>query len=188
MSRQYCNKCGRAQRGCICRFSCSISNTTPITIIRHPSEVKNIKGTAKLLELSLSNLELKDCEEISKEELIKIGFRNILVFPSEESIPLADFVPSTEVGLPLHLIFIDGTWKKAYKILQLNPYLKEIPHLNLQVDDSSIYSEIRKQRSGGLSTLESVVHVLRFIESDLELEALESEFLKFIQHIKEFTH
>lgn len=188
MSREYCNVCKRALRGCICGFTAAVSNRNFITILRHPSEKSNIKGTAELLRLSLSKIALFDGELFEKHDILHRDIENVLIFPSESSIKLRDFSNNSVSTVERNFIFIDGTWKKAYKILQLNPFLKELTHLNLDFPVESIYGQIRKQRSGGLSTLEATVTTLKQFEKATSLAELEESFERFVQRLKNFAN
>lgn len=187
MSREYCEVCSRALKGCICRFTTKVSNNSPVTILRHPSEIKNLKGTAQILSLSLTNIRLFDGETFNEEDILKPNLQNILIFPSDKSINTDEFICNNKKESEIHFIFIDGTWKKAYKILQLNPYLKDITHINLQVDSESPYAQVRKQKSGGLSTLEAVICTLKNFEDGKVFGPLEKSFDDFIKYLKSLS-
>ena len=186
MSREYCKVCGRALKGCICKYVVPTSNQNHVTILRHFSEAKSIKGTALLLSLSLSNITLLDGEEFNKKDVIKDGMDNYLLFPSENARSISDELYPSEYSSTRkkNFIFLDGTWKKAYKILQVNPYLEEINHILLEVHDNSPYSQIRKQKSGGVSTLEAVLLALKTYEDEGKFTALESSFENFVEDLK----
>ncbi|KAH1063234.1 hypothetical protein J1N35_028221 [Gossypium stocksii] len=56
-----------------------------------------------------------------------------------------------------NLIVLDGTWSKAGRVCNENPWLKLLPHLRLDLDRMSLYSGIRSQpKVGCLSTIESI--------------------------------
>lgn len=85
---------------------------------------------------------------------------SILLFPSERACTAEDLeVMHLEVK---NLIVLDGTWAKAKRIYNENPWLKLLPHLKLDLDKLSLYSEVRQQpRAGYLSTIESIVYALQ---------------------------
>ncbi|KAJ0045383.1 hypothetical protein Pint_04166 [Pistacia integerrima] len=61
-----------------------------------------------------------------------------------------------------NLIVLDGTWAKAKRIYNESPWLKLLPHLKLDLDKISLYSEVRHQpKAGYLSTIESIVYALK---------------------------
>ena len=189
MSREYCKNCKKALKGCICEYVVPTSNENHITILRHHSEVKSIKGTALLLSLSLSNITLLDGEEFSAKDVIKDDMDNYLLFPSENALSIdgEQFSKGHDVKARSNFIFLDGTWKKAYKILQENPFLKELTHFFLEVQGRSSYSQVRKQKPGGVSTLEAVVLTLKKIEGETKFKELESSFEEFIKNLKRAT-
>lgn len=89
---------------------------------------------------------------------------SVLLFPSEKSVGIEaiDFKVK-------NLIVLDGTWSKAKRMYKENPWLKLLPHLKLDLDKMSLYSEVRRQpRVGCLSTIESIVYTLKAVgdESD----------------------
>lgn len=80
-----------------------------------------------------------------------------LLFPSENAVGIE------EIGFEVkNLIVLDGTWAKAKRVYNENPWLKVMPHLKLDLDKMSLYGEVRTQpRAGCLSTIESIVYALK---------------------------
>lgn len=109
--------------------------------------------------LDVSN-EYQETEEF--EAVVPPG--SVLLFPSENSVGIEglDF----EVR---NLIVLDGTWAKAKRVYSENPWLKLLPHLRLDLDKLSLYSEVRHQpRAGYLSTVESIVYAMKALGEDSE--------------------
>lgn len=182
--REYCSRCKRTKKGCICKFTIPLTNDVPITILRHPSEIKKEKATVDLLRLSLSNCRVIDGENFDEDDVLIEGHRNILVYPceNESNINTTGLKSLSKV----HLIFIDGTWKKAFKIFKLNPFLSDLTSVELHLDSDSPYKEIRKQRENGLSTLEAVGETIKLLQTDFEQEKLLEQFNSFLNHLKSF--
>lgn len=67
------------------------------------------------------------------------------------------------------LILIDGTWRKAYRMLCLNPWLLALPRLSLAVDNASAYCIRKAKRSDSLSTLEAAALALKQLEPALDI-------------------
>ncbi|CAI8586845.1 unnamed protein product [Vicia faba] len=66
-----------------------------------------------------------------------------------------------------NLIVLDGTWAKAKRIYSENPWLNILPHLKLEVNEMSLYGDVRSQpKAGYLSTIESIVFALKAIGED----------------------
>nr|GMD58007.1 DTW domain-containing protein [Ipomoea batatas] len=107
------------------------------------------------------NIEFEEKEEFE----IAVPAGSVLLFPSEKSggVEGLDF----EVK---NLIVLDGTWAKARRMYNENPWLKLLPHLKLDMDRLSLYGEVRHQpKQGCLSTIESIVYALKAVgEEDLE--------------------
>ncbi|GLT59393.1 hypothetical protein SLA2020_322140 [Shorea laevis] len=92
---------------------------------------------------------------------------SVLLFPSEKAVDTSLLkAMNFEVK---NLIVLDGTWAKAQRMYCENPWLKMLPHLRLDVQKMSLYSEVRQQpKAGYLSTIESIVYALKALGNDLE--------------------
>ncbi|KAK1435631.1 hypothetical protein QVD17_01397 [Tagetes erecta] len=90
---------------------------------------------------------------------------SMLLFPSDDSIGIDDVNFNVK-----NLIVLDGTWAKATRMYNENPWLRLLPHLKLDVDKLSLYGEVRRQpKAGCLSSIESIVYALKAIgEEDNE--------------------
>lgn len=101
----------------------------------------------------------------SEEFEVAVPPGSVLLFPSENSIGMEEI--DFEVK---NLIVLDGTWAKAKRMYNENPWLKVLPHVKLDVEKLSLYSEVRHQpRAGYLSTIESIVYALKAVgEEDSE--------------------
>lgn len=148
-------------------------NDTRIFILRHPSETGQAKNTVPLLQLSLTNIEVLDGEQEEDFRQIKDWCINnkahvAVLYPNENSHNLAA-VSSENIHSPATLLLIDGTWRKAYKIWQLNPWLHQLRSFHLQ-DMATIYQR-RSRRGNGLSTLEATAEALKLLE-DVETQPL----------------
>ncbi|TMP39213.1 DTW domain-containing protein, partial [Pseudoalteromonas sp. S1650] len=63
-----------------------------------------------------------------------------------------------------HLSVIDGTWKKAYKMLQLTPSLRAFQTVSFQHIPQNKYVIRKAPRAVSLSSLEGVAHRLKLID------------------------
>lgn len=111
---------------------------------------------------------------IKTEEMEEFGIRvppgSALLFPSEDSVLIED------IGFEVkNLIVLDGTWAKAKRVYNENPWLKALPHLKLDLDKMSLYGEVRTQpRAGCLSTIESIVYALKAVGDETETDGLDN--------------
>lgn len=183
-NREYCRECNKAVNACICNFIETVENITPITILRHSSEKGKEKATADLINRSLTNCKIIDGEKFESSEVLKEGYENVLVYPKEDSSLLDE--EFTQINKNIHFIFIDGTWKKAFKIYQLNNFLHRLQTVHLALKKDSPYSDIRKQIKNGLSTYEAVYESLSICEPEIRSSNLVKNFHSFLSHLKSF--
>ncbi len=155
MSRPLCPKCQLPFARCHCRWVTPVTNHLPVIIWQHPGEQGHAKGTVPLLHDSLQH-----CTVIVAEILpaAQLPCRHpLLLFPG----PSTRNNPSPAPHTPADgLLVIDGTWRKARKILHLNPWLLALPRLSLPPQLPSLYRIRQAEKDGQLSTLEAVCHAL----------------------------
>ncbi len=166
MTRQVCERCLFTPSTCICGAIKRLTNKVSVVILQHPSEEKIAKNTAKLLNLSLTDYKI-----IKGENNTDFAMLNslpldstVLLYPNEHATYLDDTNPKPALNNITHLIVIDGTWKKAYKILQLTPLLTKFQTVSFKQLPQSRYAIRKAPRADSLSTLEAVAHSLLLIE------------------------
>lgn len=189
MARILCNHCNFALNTCVCSAVKIIPNKVKVVILQHPSEEKIAKNTAKLLNLSLTNCSIikgensqdfKALNNLPKES-------TVLLYPNDDATYL-DEPNFTTNNYITHLIVIDGTWNKAYKILQLTPILSQFKTISFKQVPKNRYTIRKAPRADSLSTLEAVAHSLTLIEqlNPEPLFALLEELInKQTQHMPE---
>ncbi|KAM4092461.1 hypothetical protein ACB094_06G040900 [Castanea mollissima] len=108
----------------------------------------------------------KELEEYEELEL-EVPPGSVLLFPSDCAIGINGL---DALGCEVkNLIVLDGTWAKANRMYNENPWLKLLPHLKLDLNKLSLYSEVRSQpKAGCLSTIESIVYALKAIGDNPE--------------------
>jgi DTW domain-containing protein YfiP len=166
MTRQVCERCLFTPSTCICGAIKRLTNKVSVVILQHPSEEKIAKNTAKLLNLSLTH-----CKIIKGENNTDFAMLNslpvkstVLLYPNEHATYLDDANPKPGLSNITHLVVIDGTWKKAYKILQLTPLLTKFKTVSFKQLPQNRYAIRKAPRADSLSTLEAVAHSLLLIE------------------------
>ncbi|MGY4534762.1 DTW domain-containing protein YfiP [Pseudomonas sp. TE3786] len=163
MSRPLCSRCCRPLSHCLCALIPSLNSRTRVLILQHPSEVKHALNTARLAALGLVNAELCVGERFDELEglLQRPGYRSCLLFPGEG----ATVLDSTPSDLPLQLVVPDGTWRKASKLLHVNPLLAALPRVSLPAGGRSRYRLRKAPMEGALSTIEAIVQALEIVEA-----------------------
>ncbi|MNP39850.1 DTW domain protein [compost metagenome] len=75
----------------------------------------------------------------------------------------------------------DGTWRKARKLLYLNPLLGGLPRVTLAQAAASRYRLRKAPEAGALSTIEAVVGALNTLEQPACFDALLAPFEALIE-------
>ena len=180
MSRIQCPRCLRPQSHCLCALIPSLDSRTRVLLLQHPSEVSHALNTARLAALGLNNAELMVGEvfEGLPTLLDRPGFRARLLFPSDDAQPMQAYADSDE---PLLLVVPDGTWRKARKMLHLNPLLAALPRVTLAEGGVSRYRLRKAPGPGALSTVEAIVQALEALEAPATFAPLLKPFEALIE-------
>ncbi|MHC8315568.1 tRNA-uridine aminocarboxypropyltransferase [Pseudomonas sp. LB3P31] len=180
MSRTQCPRCLRPETHCLCPLIPSLDSRTRVLVLQHPSEVNHALNTARLAALGLSNAELIVGEvfEDLPALLNQPGYRARLLYPGEDAQTLQGYVVDDR---PLLLVVPDGTWRKARKMLHLNPLLAALPRVTLAEGGVSRYRLRKAPGSGALSTVEAIVQALQTLEAPTSFEPLLRPFEALIE-------
>ncbi|MBO3276316.1 tRNA-uridine aminocarboxypropyltransferase [Pseudomonas schmalbachii] len=170
-ARPRCPRCERPVAHCLCALIPSLDSRTRVLILQHPSEVGHALNTARLAVLGLENAELLVGERFESQDWQRPGCRPCLLFPGERAQSLAELAERS-VAEPCLLIVPDGTWRKARKLLHVNPELAALPRVVLPEGLGSRYRLRKAPAEGALSTIEAVVHALNALEAPANFDAL----------------
>lgn len=175
MARARCERCQRPENHCLCALIPALDSRTRVLILQHPSEVNHALNTARLAVLGLNNAQLVVGEVFENlQELLNLpGHQPRLLFPGDDAQPL---IASAKAPLPTLLVVPDGTWRKARKMLHLNPLLAALPRVTLNDAPVSRYRLRKAPGPDALSTLEAIVHALHTLEPQNSFEALLKPF------------
>jgi hypothetical protein len=107
-------------------------------------------------------------------------YQPLIIFPSEGIEPqrVVETVERTEGKKPL-LIFLDGTWREAKKMIRKSPYLDQFPVLSITPDKLSEYKLRVAVHDNHLGTAEVAIMVLELAN---EVDAAN----KLTQHFEDF--
>ena len=180
MSRAQCPRCLRPQTHCLCVLIPQLDSHTRVLLLQHRSEVNHALNTARLAALGLTNAELRVGEVF--EDLHTLlnppGYQARLLFPGEGAQPLQADAAATE---KLLLVVPDGTWRKARKLLHLNPLLAQLPRVTLPEGALSRYRLRKAPGPGALSTVEAIVQALDILEAPASYAPLLRPFEALIE-------
>lgn len=181
--RALCTRCQRPLRNCICNLVQPVEHATEVLLLQHPLEVREAKGTARLLQLCLQRSRIEVGERFDRQALqswltqdwnadaCSPPARTVLLYPESTYDPALALTPPPPMpqpwldsAEPLRLVVIDGSWRKSRKMLYLNPLLQQLPRLALRDLPASRYAIRRAHKPGQLSTLEASYCALAQLE------------------------
>ncbi len=167
MPRPSCSRCQRPLAQCLCPLIPSLDSRAQVLILQHPSEAGHALNTARLAALGLCNAQLCIGERFAEPVDGPVG--DYLLFPGDDALNLAELAASER---PLRLIVPDGTWRKARKLLHVNPWLAALPRVALPPGLTSRYRLRKAPAEGALSTIEALVTALNALEDTRRFDAL----------------
>ncbi|MCH2341414.1 tRNA-uridine aminocarboxypropyltransferase [Pseudomonas sp. NPDC047963] len=175
MSRPQCPRCQRPSSHCLCSLIPSLDSSTQVLILQHPIETAHALNTARLAALGLRNAQLRVGEVVT----LPVDERdNYLLFPGVDAIALESLAGGER---PLRLIVPDGTWRKARRLLHLNPELAALPRVSLPAGLVSRYRLRKAPVPGALSTIEAIVTALNILEGGGRFDQLLRPFEALIE-------
>lgn len=182
MSRPRCSRCKRPASHCLCALIPDLPSRTEILVLQHPDEVDHALNTANLAVLGLRNATLWVGEVFESLPLwlAQPGYRTHLLFPGNDAQPLTS-VANGHDERPIRLVVPDGTWRKARKLLHLNPVLAALPRVALTDAPATRYRLRKAPMEGSLSTLEAIVAALNVLEAPADYQALLKPFDALIE-------
>lgn len=198
MPRPVCAICQKPPASCYCPFVTPVDNHIELIIWQHPNEVNHPKGSAGLLAACLSTVQLVIGEQFSLDEFNQhCGGSKIQRTLLSPVVPLKlDLAQKTarkkslsEVVTPTtvqQLIIIDGSWRKARKIYHLNPWLADLPQMQLDTQHDSQYRIRKPEKDGQYSTLEAACLGLAQLENNSKYAAIHQTFADYINHLAKF--
>ena len=179
--RPRCACCQRPPGHCLCHLLPRITADTQVLVIQHPDERRHALNTARLLVGGLLGAELLVVERLPESwnaRLLDPAWRSELLFPGP-GVPIVQAV--IEDRRPRRLVLLDGTWRKARKLLYLNPVLQALPQVALPPGLSSRYRLRKAPMAEALSTIEAGMHALQLIEPATDFSGLLRPFDALIE-------
>lgn len=178
-----CERCLRPAGQCLCALIPQIATTTRLLVIQHPSERRHALNTARFLVEGVVGAQLLVAEKIDLNSvwyqmLSDPDWHTEVLFPGAGHSLLS---ASVDIQRPRRLVLLDGTWRKARKLLYLNPVLQSLPKVALPEGLVSRYRLRKAPQPGSLSTLEAGVEALRRIDQSTDFSPLLRPFEALIE-------
>lgn len=176
--RVRCPRCLRAESVCWCRHLPSLATRTRVLILQHPRERDVAIGTARMAHLALPGSELRVGVDFTHDAVVSEALEGpaVLVYPGPAARDLDEWIEEglgAPGGPPVTLVFVDGTWANARKVVQRNPRLAALPQVRFTPPRPGEYRIRREPAPHCVATIEALAHVLGRLEGDPErFEAL----------------
>ncbi|OLU34253.1 DTW domain-containing protein [Pseudomonas sp. PA15(2017)] len=182
MPRPRCSRCRRPASHCLCTLIPDLPSRTEVLVLQHSDEVDHALNTANLAVLGLRNAALWVGEVFAAlpDWLAEPGYRPCLLFPGEQARPINELCADDD-RRPMRVVVPDGTWRKARKLVYLNPALQALPRVTLLDAPPSRYRLRKASMEGSLSTLEAIVEVLNVLEAPGDYRELLKPFDALIE-------
>lgn len=184
---RYCFGCALPKRTCMCAHVQPSMIEPSVLIFRHPNERKRTASTVSLIKQRFPNVLVRDGEVFSRPRRDHL----VLLFPGGETLTTDTSRGRREAEGTI--VIIDATWRKAKKILQQNPWMKDLPRLSLAPETVSDYLIRKIPDANALSTVESFAAVSHapelndlfrcFIDRQIELMGEEVYLRNYRQHL-----
>ncbi|MDN3638070.1 tRNA-uridine aminocarboxypropyltransferase [Simiduia curdlanivorans] len=163
--RNLCQACQLPTPGCICATADVIPSALKISVLQHPDEQRHPKNTLRLAQLCLPNLSVYVGETpvdfaVIAKKCAAPEVKPCVIFPAQRS----DALETVARHQFNHLIFIDATWRKAFKIWSINHWLQALPCYHFTQAPASQYHLRKTTRAKGLSSLEAIAYGLSLID------------------------
>lgn len=178
--RPRCPNCERPLTTCLCEALVSVGCPYRLVILQDPKEARHALSSAPILVKQVHTASLWVGEAFNPVEVIGANWQEeaVVVFPSTQATGADAVIESTITTL----ILLDGTWKKAARLMHLNPWLQQLPCLALEPDQPSTYRIRKSPRADGLSTIEAAVQVLNSLQSTQDFSVILPAFEKMIDY------
>ncbi len=199
-----CPNCWKSDTLCVCASTPDLNPGLRFLILQHPREVKNPKGSARLLSLAIPTtvhrvgLSWRSlAHALGKQEdqpkIIPQEWAVLYVGTQKDSGPPKPGVPfelrdrkgkMIEDATLQGIILLDGNWKQSKTLWWRNPWLLKLNRVVLNPQASSRYGTLRKQpRERCLSTLEAAAESLNALGETEVATALNAYFETFLSRL-----
>jgi DTW domain-containing protein len=144
-----------------------VQTQTQVLFLQHPRERFVAVNTCRMAHLALPNSALVVGTHVDDHPALSTCHAApdecAVVFPGPQAMPVEQCHPP-----PKRIIFVDGTWSQAKKLLKLNPRLAALPRVAFTPAAPSRYRIRKEPADDFVSTIEAVVHVLGVLENNPE--------------------
>ncbi len=160
---------------CLCAEIPQIWLPTRVSLIVHRRENSLTTNTARLAHQLLTNsdwFERGGDDRVPTEVPIDPEESTLILFPSEDSIDLADWKRANPRAHRIRIIVPDGNWKQGAKTRKRIAGLSSVPAVKLPPGPPSEYRLRKEPRPECVCTYEAIVRALGVIHGETLAETL----------------
>lgn len=164
-TRKVCEHCQKPLPACLCSALHPFKTPVKVTVWQDPTEAKHKLSTTPLIRLNFPDSRLLVADTLNIQDVLSADEAlsdMAVVYPFEHK----EAVAENDKQHIKHLLILDGTWRKVRRLLHLNSWLRDLPHIRLIPEGRSQYHIRQSPRTDGLSTLEALVQTLKWLDSE----------------------
>ncbi len=164
MPRSRCPTCDYLLTECLCDCVEAAPSARHWLVLQHPKEQHHAKNTLRLLQLAMPEICVVRAESgpAIEQAVAALSVGSVLLYPGQDATVWSD--SAQPLPSDASVVLIDATWRKAVKMLALNPVLASLPKRALPADFASRYRRRKTSVKGGLSTLEALAYARQIDE------------------------
>ncbi|MCA6060112.1 DTW domain-containing protein [Thalassolituus sp. ST750PaO-4] len=184
--RRHCEQCRRPLSVCLCPYIHVLSSPVELIIWQDPTEARHPLSTAPLLHKSIAGSRLLVADCLQPQDIFAAGEQSAtaLLYPFTHKPALAE-----DARIQIRqLLILDGTWRKVRRLLHLNPWLNDLPHIALTPQQPSGYAIRASQQRGGLSTIEAGVSALQWLDPSQDYQPVLRVLNRMVEVQQGFGH
>ncbi|UXD86481.1 DTW domain-containing protein [Thalassolituus hydrocarboniclasticus] len=171
---------------CLCPYIHRLSSPVELIIWQDPTEARHPLSTAPFLHKSIAGSRLLVADSLQPQDICAADEQNTtaLLYPFTHKPALTENA-RTNVR---RLLVLDGTWRKVRRLLHLNPWLNDLPHIALTPQQPSGYAIRASQQRGGLSTIEAGVSALQWLDPSQDYQPVLRVLNRMVEIQQGFGH
>ncbi len=184
---QRCPYCSVGLKHCLCEFQPDIETQVAVLLIVSQNEVFKPSNTGRLIADTVKETYVYQWSRTEPDPDMLDLLRDphyfpVLIFPAEteeeHSRVLSD-LSIIEPGKKPLLIFVDGSWREAKRIVRRSEYLADLPLVSIEPETVSNYVMRKSDNDQHLATAEVASLVLDKFNENLGAETLRLWFETF---------
>ncbi len=181
--RCVCKTCSYPTIQCICDLVPSLSGSVKVWILQDKKESRHAKNTARLFILGYKPAQIVQVDDPEQWHtfLQSVTTKNtVLLYPDDKAKPL-EILATDESSDYSNIVLLDGTWRKAKKMLYTHDVLASFPMVSFTMPPKSHYVIRKSPSENALSTFEAATYALDLLSTEFDSQAMTSFFAAVVE-------